>query len=71
VPGHPNRRECHGEICSFAKQELPLPNTDHGLLLTGSMDENLKLTAAERMNKPFNDQIVEIIDEWMQEKMAK
>jgi hypothetical protein len=34
------------------------------------MDENLKLTPAERLNKPFNTQIVEIIDEWMQEKMA-
>jgi hypothetical protein len=34
------------------------------------LDENLKLTAAEKFNKPFNTQIVEIIDEWMQEKMA-
>lgn len=50
---------------------LLLPKTDHGLLLTGSMDENLKLTDAERSNKPFNTQIVEIIDEWMQEKMGK
>jgi uncharacterized protein len=50
---------------------LLLPNTDHGLLLTGSMEENLKLTTAERLTRPFNNQIVKIIDEWMQEKMAE
>lgn len=48
---------------------LLLPETDHGLLLTGTMDENLQLTDAERRNKPFNSKIVEIIDEWMREIM--
>ena len=48
---------------------LLLPETDHGLLLTGPMDENLKLTDTERREKPFNSRIVEILDEWMQELM--
>lgn len=45
---------------------LLLPETDHGLLRTGTMEENLKLTNAERWSKPFNNQIVDIIDDWMQ-----
>jgi uncharacterized protein len=49
---------------------LLLPETDHGLLLTGTMEENLRLTNSERWNKPFNSQIVDIIDEWMQEIMG-
>jgi len=48
---------------------LLLPNTDHGLYLTGPMSENLKLTNSERAHKPFNRQIVNIIDEWMKEVM--
>ena len=48
---------------------LLLPETDHGLLLTGTMDENLKLTETERWNKPFNHRIVDIIDQWMKEVM--
>jgi uncharacterized protein len=49
---------------------LLLPNTDHGLYLTGNMEENLQLTDSERRSKPFNSQIVDIIDEWMQELMV-
>jgi uncharacterized protein len=49
---------------------LLLPNTDHGLLLTGTMVENLQLSSEERRQKPFNSDIVEIIDEWMKENMV-
>jgi uncharacterized protein len=49
---------------------LLLPKTDHGMLLTGTMEENLNLTQAERWSKPFNSKIIEIMDEWMQNLMA-
>lgn len=49
---------------------LLLQNTDHGLLLTGTMDENLKLSSEERRQKPFNFDLVEIIDVWMQTLMT-
>jgi uncharacterized protein len=50
---------------------LLLPETDHGMLLTGTMQENLELSPEQRRQKPFNSQIIEIIDEWMRQTDKK
>ncbi|MCC5929166.1 MAG: PDZ domain-containing protein [Cyclobacteriaceae bacterium] len=49
---------------------LMLPKTDHSILYTGTMEENLKLSAEERRQKPFNAKIIDIINDWMKENMV-